>query len=247
MAASRSPGLDPNARVGVRLTLIVIALILLAIPFGALLLEVVFKGPLVGLDQRIATRQNLDNLRDGDRVTLARVVTQFGSTPVLIGVVIFACVYLAVLHRRRRRALYLITTSVLGVVVNNIIKALVARSRPHFDHAVAHAFGKSFPSGHAMNSTVVYGSLLVLAWGPLRTAARRAIAGVLVASLVGAIATSRVVLGVHYASDVVAGIALGSAFVLVSTAAFKAWQHEGGRLPRAVEDAPTLPSTPSNS
>jgi len=69
----------------------------------------------------------------------------------------------------------------------------------------------------------------------------------LVASLIGAIATSRVVLGVHYASDVVAGIALGSAFVLASTAAFKAWQHEGGRLPRAVEDAPTLPGTPSNS
>lgn len=246
MAASHPPGLDPNTRLGVPLTLIVIAAILIAIPFGVLLLEVVFKGPLIGLDERIATRQNLDDLRDGDRVTLARVVTQFGSTPVLVGVVILACVYLAVLHRRRRPALYLVATSVLGVVANNIIKALVSRSRPHFDHAVAHAFGKSFPSGHAMNSTVVYGSLLMLAWGPLHTAARRAIAGVLVASLIVAIATSRVVLGVHYASDVVAGIALGAAFVLASASAFTAWKHEDGTLPPAVDDAPTLPSTPSN-
>jgi undecaprenyl-diphosphatase len=246
MAEHPTPGLDPNARLGVRLTLIVIAFILLAIPFGVLLLEVVFKGPLVGLDQRIAIRQNQADLRDEDRVTVARAVTFLGSTPVLIGVVIIACVWLAVLHRRRRQALFLLTTSVLGVVVNNIIKALVARSRPQFDHAVAHAFGKSFPSGHAMNSTVVYGSLLVIAWGPLHTAARRAIAFVLVASLIGAIATSRVVLGVHYASDVVAGMALGSAFVLSSAAAFNAWQHEGGRLPAAVADAPTLPSTASN-
>ena len=96
-----------------------------------------------------------------------------------------------------------------------------------------------------MNSTVVYGSLLVLAWDPLRTARRRVIGGVLVASLIGAIATSRVVLGVHYTSDVVAGITLGSAFVLASAAAFNAWQHEGGHLPTAVEAAPTLPRTPT--
>jgi membrane-associated phospholipid phosphatase len=143
----RASGLDPNARLGLRLTLIVVAVILIAVPFGVLLLEVVFKGPLVGVDQRIATRQNLDDLRDGDRVTLARVVTQFGSTPVLIGVVVVVCVGLAILHRRRRQALFVVTTSVLGVIVNNVIKALVARSRPHFHHAVAHAFGKSFPSG----------------------------------------------------------------------------------------------------
>ena len=241
MPTSRGPSLDPNTRLGVRMVLIVIALILVAVPFGLLLLEVIFKGPLVGLDQRIAIRQNLHDLRDPARVTWARLVSLLGSTPVLIGVVIVACLYLAVLHRRRRQALFLVTTSVLGLIVNNIIKVIVSRSRPQFDHAVAHAFGKSFPSGHAMNSTVVYGSLLVIAWGPLRTTVRRTAAAVLVGALIAAIATSRVVLGVHYASDVVAGIVLGAALVLASAAAFNAWQHEGGRLPAAVENAPTVP------
>ncbi len=211
-----------------------------AVPFGVLLLEVIFNGPLVGLDQRIANRQNLADLRDGDRVTVARIITQLGSTQFLIGVVVLTCVYLASFHRRRRQALYLAPTAVLGVTTNNIIKVVVARSRPHFDHAVAHAFGNSFPSGHAMNSTVVYGAILLIAWGPLRTPSRRAVAAVLAASLVIAIATSRVVLGVHYASDVVAGIVLGSALVLASAAAFTAWQHEGGHLPRSIENAKTI-------
>jgi hypothetical protein len=61
---------------------------------------------------------------------------------VLIGVVVVACVYLGEFHRRRRQAFYLATTAVLGVIANNVIKAVVARSRPHFDHAVADALCK---------------------------------------------------------------------------------------------------------
>jgi hypothetical protein len=70
--------LNPNTRLGLRLTLIVVALVLIAVPFGVLLLEVLFNSPLVGLDQRIANGHNLADLRDGDRVTVARVITQLG-------------------------------------------------------------------------------------------------------------------------------------------------------------------------
>ena len=233
--------IDPHAaKLGVRLTLIVVAAILVAVPFGILLLEVLFKGPLTRVDQRIADQQNTDNLRDGDRVHLAQFVTQLGSTVVLIAVVVVAAVFLAVFHHRRRQALFLVTTAVLGVITNNIIKAVVGRARPHFTNAVAHAFGKSFPSGHAMNSTVVYGSLLLLAWPRLRTLARRLTAASITVVLVVSIAASRVALGVHYVSDVVAGVVLGAAFVLASAAAFKAWEHEGGHLPAVIENAPTL-------
>ncbi|HEX3087318.1 MAG TPA: phosphatase PAP2 family protein [Ilumatobacteraceae bacterium] len=234
-------GLDPRAaKLGLRLTLIVIAVVLVAIPFGILLLEVLFKGPLTRVDQHIADRQNADNLRDGDRVQIAQVVTHLGSTVVLAAIVVAVAVFLAVVHRRRRQALFLVTTAVLGVITNNIIKAVVGRSRPHFTEAVAHAFGKSFPSGHAMNSTVVYGSLLLLAWPQLHSVARRWIAATSTVVVVVSIAASRVALNVHFVSDVVAGIVLGAAFVLASAAAFKAWEDDGGRLPRAIEEAPTL-------
>ena len=230
----------PSAKLGLRLTLTVVALILVAIPFAFLLLQVLVKGPLTRVDQRIADQQNRYNLRDGYRVHVAKLVTQLGSTVVLIAIVLVVAVFLAVFRRRRRQALFLVTTAVLGVITNNIIKTVVGRSRPHFTTAVAHALGKSFPSGHAMNSTVVYGSLLLLAWPRLRTGLRRAAAAAVAAVLVLAIAASRVALGVHYVSDVVAGIVLGAAFVLASAAAFKAWEHEGGHLPAAVENAPTV-------
>jgi membrane-associated phospholipid phosphatase len=232
---------DPQAKLGLRLTLIVVAAVLLAIPFGLLLLEVVFRGPLTSFDQRVAVHQNKEDLADPSRVHHAQLVTQLGATVVLIGIVVVGIVFLAGFNRRRRQALFLVSTAVVGLITNNIIKALVGRSRPHFSDAVAHAFGKSFPSGHAMNSTVVYGSLLILGWGPLRTTARRLGAFFLAAALVSAIAVSRVVLGVHYVTDVVAGIVLGVAVVLASAAAFRAWENEGGHLPAAIEQAPTIP------
>jgi membrane-associated phospholipid phosphatase len=148
--------------------------------------------------------------------------------------------YLAVYRKRRRQALFLVTSAVVGLVVNNVAKALVGRTRPQFDGAVVHEFGNSFPSGHAMNSTVVYGSLVVLIWS-LAGARRTRIASLVAATtVVAAIATSRVVLEVHYMSDVIAGIVLGTALVLASAAAFTTWQHEGGQLPTALERAPSL-------
>ena len=237
----------PTAKLGLRLTLTVVALILVAIPFAFLLLQVLVKGPLTRVDQRIADQQNRYNLRDGYRVHLAKLVTHLGSTLVLIAVVVVVAVFLAVFRHRRRQALFLVTTAVLGVITNNIIKTVVGRSRPHFTDAVAHALGKSFPSGHAMNSTVVYGSLLLLAWPRLRTGLRRALAAAVTGVLILAIAASRVALGVHYVSDVVAGIVLGAALVLASAAAFTAWQHEGGRLPQAIENAPTVGEVPADA
>lgn len=207
-----------NERLRARRTLFVAALVLVAIPFGILLLEVLGKGTLTSSDQRIANKLNAYNRHHGGAVDVAKWVTYLGSTVLLATVVVSVASYLVVLHQRRREALFLITSAVGGLVVNNLVKVLVGRSRPHFDDAVITAFGKSFPSGHAMNSTVVYGAVLVLSTP--RTRRARVLATVLTAVLVIAIAASRVVLTVHYVSDVVGGITLGMAVVLAATAAF---------------------------
>ncbi|MEO5900349.1 MAG: phosphatase PAP2 family protein [Ilumatobacteraceae bacterium] len=220
--------------------MIVTAFVLVAIPFAFLLLEVVLKGPLTVHDQQVADELNRYNVREDDGVELARVVTQLGSTAVLVAVVVVAVVWLAVFHRRRRQALFLVVTAALGLALNNVLKVVVGRARPHFAHGGGSAFGSSFPSGHAMNSTVVYGCLLVIAWPFLRSVRARIGAFVVTAGVVLAIAASRVVLTVHYVSDVVAGIVLGTAFVLASAAAFTAWRQEGGRLPEAIASAPAV-------
>jgi len=109
------------------------------------------------------------------------------------------------------------------------VKILVDRPRPVVDHPVATAWGKSFPSGHAMSSTVTYGALL-LTFLPVLPGRRRAAAVVATAALVLVIGSSRLILGVHFLTDVIGGYVLGLAWLLGATAAFEIWRVElGGR------------------
>ncbi|HQZ33338.1 MAG TPA: phosphatase PAP2 family protein [Ilumatobacteraceae bacterium] len=221
-----------------RLTLILAALILVAIPFGILLVDVLRDGPLSAIDQQIANRLNTYNAQHDFAFESARVVTQLGSTGVLTAVVIVSTGFLGLIRKRRRQALFLLTTALLGTGLNNLVKVVVGRNRPHFEPSRVAAFGKSFPSGHAMNATVVYCILLILIWPWLHTRRRRLLASFGTSLLVVLIAASRVVLTVHYVSDVAAGITLGVALVCASTAAFAAWPSDSGRLPEVATTTP---------
>lgn len=209
---------EPRVR-RLRFLLVIIAVSLIVVPFGFVLLQVIVDGPLVSLDHRVAAAVFRFDLSNPTLVSSARLVTRFGSTPALVTIVILATVFLIVSSRRRRDAVFLIATAVVGTIANNAIKIAVGRDRPHFSPAVATAFGKSFPSGHAMNSTVIFGALFVLVWPTLR-GVRRKVAPWLVIAAIVAICASRVVLEVHYLSDVLAGVILGAAVVCASSAAF---------------------------
>ncbi len=94
------------------------------------------------------------------------------------------------------------------------------------------AQGYSFPSGHAMGSTVVLGALSYLA---VRTTTRwqwKAAWLALAWTLIAAIALSRVYLGVHWISDVAAGVVAGALWVGVTTLAYETWRRI--RLLRAM-------------
>ncbi|CAN5500447.1 phosphatase PAP2 family protein [soil metagenome] len=186
--------------------------------FALLLLDVLYHGAISSLDDTVAGAMNRHNIDDGGSRRVALVVTQFGSTPVLAAVVVVATVVLAV-RGWRRQALFLVVTATVGTSVNNIIKVLVGRSRPHFEQEITAAYGNSFPSGHSMNSTAVYGALLLVIW-PLLPDRRHLAALIVTASVVASIAVSRVVLTVHYVSDVLAGMTLGVVIVCVATWVF---------------------------
>jgi membrane-associated phospholipid phosphatase len=111
------------------------------------------------------------------------------------------------------------------------VKLAVDRARPALTEPVAHAAGSSFPSGHAQ-AAFVAASVLLLVFLPLLHGAWRAIAVALAVAYVLAIGFARVGLGVHYVSDVLAGYALGAAWVAAMIAAFNAWRQERGH-PRA--------------
>lgn len=130
----------------------------------------------------------------------------------------------AVLRRRMRAALFLLVTVEATGILTVLAKGSVGRPRPVT--ALVAATSTSFPSGHALGVTIGVGALLVLAVPALRRGARVAVVsvGVLV---VGAVGVSRVALNVHHPSDVLAGWALGWAYLTVWALALAPWRRPG--------------------
>lgn len=154
-----------------------------------------------------------------------RDVTALGSFSVL-GILVIGVVLHLLLTGSRRTSL-LIAISVLGgTTISMVLKALFDRPRPDFTGAVD-VFTASFPSGHATASAVVYltiGALLAQrasTW-PARTLY---LLGAII--LVAAIGLSRIYLGVHFPTDILAGWALGAAWALICLAVAHALQRRG--------------------
>jgi undecaprenyl-diphosphatase len=156
-----------------------------------------------------------------------RAVTNLGDT----WLVVAALALVGVVDWRRRRdatSLWFLLTVGLGItLVNNGLKLLIMRERPPVDHLVGSA-GSSFPSGHAAAAAACWMAvaLVVGRWFPWRVRPWFAIAAVVIAGLVAA---SRALLGVHWVTDVVAGLVVGWTWFLVVAVIF------GGRLLRFGE------------
>jgi membrane-associated phospholipid phosphatase len=218
----------PDVRFGARALVALAALVLVAVPFGLLLLLVEDAWrPLLRVDD--GARDDLHSVavaHDGF-VEAMKALSAIGSAGTYWAV--FTIVALWLLWRRRPRLAVFVAVTVLGSsLLNRAVKHAVERARPVLDDPVAHASGLSFPSGHAQAAIVGYSTLLLLFWPAMGSVARRAAVAVSVV-MVLAIGFSRVALGVHYVSDVLAGYVLGAAWVAASAAAFNAWRRELGR------------------
>ena len=101
-------------------------------------------------------------------------------------------------------------------------KGLVQRARPVVDDALEHAPGSSFPSGHATNTAAAALTLTLLVW-PLLGRRGRVVVPVVAGTVTLITAADRVFLGVHYPSDVVAGMLLGTAMAGASYLGYQGW------------------------
>lgn len=143
-------------------------------------------------------------------------VTALGGQTVLTLVTVFAVGLLLAL-RRYRTAVFVLAAIVSGTLLATLIKDWVERPRPNLELVppfFRHPTSPSFPSGHSMLSAVIYLTLALVAVAPI--AGRRVRAWVLgfTLLLVLLIGFSRMYLGVHYLTDVVAGWTLGLAWAL---------------------------------
>ena len=142
------------------------------------------------------------------------LVTTLGDTDTALAVSGAAAAGLLVLrHWREAAALGLAIALTQGLVA--LLKGLVSRPRPAENEFVAGASGFSFPSGHSATSMALYATLTVLVLRACRGKARVAVALVGVV-LILAVGLSRVYLGAHYPSDVLAGWITGGLLVLLS-------------------------------
>jgi len=121
------------------------------------------------------------------------------------------------------RTWWALTTILTAWGLSNLLKELVRRARPVLDQPVESADGFSFPSGHAANTAAMTTTLVVLVWPSLRSRAVRAAAVTGAVVLTVATGVDRVMLGVHYPSDVAAGVLFGVGFVLASYLAYQHW------------------------
>ncbi|WP_181781846.1 phosphatase PAP2 family protein [Pseudonocardia pini] len=162
-------------------------------------------------------------------LTAAAVVfTNVGNTAAMA---VLACVVGIVLAVRGHRAdgVWLIATMATASGVFTLVKRVLDRPRPPEAVRLVEVGNESLPSGHATMSAAVVGALLVLAWPHLHGVWRALVplAGVL---WIGGIGATRIYLGVHWFSDVVAGWATGFAWLAVCTGVLLWWRSRQARV-----------------
>jgi undecaprenyl-diphosphatase len=184
-------------------------------------------APLESVDRTSALDLNNMIASHGALVWALKAVTVLGSTAVLCIVVGLAVILLAI-RRLWRLALYLLVAGAGALVLNPVLKSLVGRLRPVLAHPIAHGTGSSFPSGHALGSTVCYGALL-LVFLPAARGRLRTVLIVAVAAIILAVGMSRILLGVHYVSDVVGGWAIGMIWLGITAFAFELTRTAAGQ------------------
>lgn len=172
------------------------------------------------LDEAVETRT-------GGLSTAAVTLTTVGNT--------FAMAVLATLtgircwtRGRRSDAVFVVSAMAGAVLLFRGVKVLVDRPRPPAVTQVVRETNESLPSGHATMSMVVIASLVVLAWAGRGVAARAAMVAT-AAVWVGAVGATRIYLGVHWFSDVLAGWLVGAAWLALCVAL---WHVASGRARR---------------
>jgi undecaprenyl-diphosphatase len=188
-----------------------------AFVFAGLTAYVGVRAPATGLDRHV--RAFVLGHRKPWLNVLLEAWTRLGSTLVIVPVLLAASLYLW----RGRHDAYGVASLWIALggsmVLYQEFKAITVRARPPVAQMLTHASGYAYPSGHATQAITVWGLLAVLAAADSRWRARRVPIFVGAGVVVALVGVSRVYLGVHWLTDVIAGYALGAAWLALLLAA----------------------------
>lgn len=236
--------LEPETRASNRRPWPLIAGVLAAIALAVLLFlgSVIASGNALAFDRtlilamRVAGHPDLP-IGPAKLPSIARDITALGSGTVLTLVVGLAAALLMLRGMWRTATLTLVATMSGGFAVS-LLKRLFERARPDLVEHLMRETSASFPSGHSANSAIVYLTVATLLFPMIREARVRLFIVLATMTLVGLIGVSRVYLGVHWPSDVLAGWIFGALWAL------GCWRLElallGRTAARAPSDVPAL-------
>lgn len=165
----------------------------------------------------------------------ARDVTALGSYSVL-GIVFIAVIAFLLMTVRRAAALWVSASVVGGVLLSNVLKHAFDRPRPDLVAHTAQVFTSSFPSGHATLSAVTYLTLGALLASMQRSRRLKLFFLGVAIALTMAVGVTRIYLGVHYPTDVLAGWCVGAGWAAICWTVFH-WLQQRGKIEPTAQDA----------
>jgi len=164
----------------------------------------------------LAVLQYVSRVRSQALSDAAVFLTELGRTPVALLFSIVAW------RRSRTAAIHMATATLGGEIVLEVIKLVIARPRPSGILPLIDAYGYSFPSGHSLVAAATYTTAAILICRELSRRTHRVLVSAAASLTIALVAASRVYLGVHYASDAIGGILLGTAWAAILA---RRWYH----------------------
>lgn len=209
---------SPEGEYGLHLTVGVVLLLAATAVFARLAGAVVAGAPITQLDVEVAQWLHAHARESSGLRQFLMAVTQVHRTPGVLALALVAGIWL---YRRGHRYWVVALVSAVpgGMLLNVALKETFERARPHFAEPFVELTTYSFPSGHAMAATVLYGLIACFAARQARSWAGRVLPFVLAGVMIFTVSFSRLYLGAHYLSDVLAAFVEGCGWLAICISA----------------------------
>ena len=147
---------------------------------------------------------------------IAKIITTLGGATVIL----FITLMFLLFSKNKKIGISVLVNLMIIVSLNTILKNIVQRPRPT-EYRIINETGYSFPSGHSMVSMAFYGYLIYLIFKLVKNKKIKIPLIIILSILIGSIGISRIYLGVHYTSDVLAGFAISLSYLIIYTSVTK--------------------------
>ena len=179
------------------------------------LIQYIFMAQKTQFDEIIYT--NIGKIMTEPVTIVMKLFTILGS-----GVTILSIVFATLCIGYKKQAKYMTINLIIITVLNQLLKFIFERPRPE-EYRLIQETGYSFPSGHSMVSMAFYGLIAYWIWKNVKKPTLKWALCILLAVLIIGIGTSRIYLGVHYTSDVMAGFCISVSYLVLYVSSVSNW------------------------